>query len=528
MIRLILEAVKEWVEDTIATLITSLGLTETFNTMPSDSILAVKLAGVSPSTRYYFKTKGYYTKTDGAGGDYYVTTDAVQGSRKFVVEGTNYYLVPIDDNISERVNVCRLGIRPYATTSMANVTVKASYAGTNSNYISNIYKNGTPHDFILYFPAGRFYFEDTIDLTAYEMGIEGVEPARVRDELANSGLFGGGTVLCFPFLETGEEAIRQKDGKIKNVTLVGSKSNYDFVIDRTKLTTAPDEVVTETIRKNGDNTDFINTGIYKTGSGEIVNVYVMHFWRGINALAHNIYIDNIFAKRCHVGFTFGNDIKARGIFGWNCHTLMQVTGAIFSGVQIRIDSCVHVVQITKIDGHGSIGGVTLDDVDGDWCTDSLIKIGDDTHYIEATGCVFSNIHGRCNTLKYYNASDTPPTASNLNTSNSAGYGVIRVGNYATFTNNRVSLNVLGNSNVEDSDSSSAQILTPPILLTFGSGGNGVKGNMFTVPAPQIATASDVAKVLQFGTENGTSARIDTALNTYFVKGSNVIPIKAES
>lgn len=497
---------------------------KSYDTMPTDEDLITILGS---NTRVLFETRGYYKTYDGAGGLYCVTTDAVQGARKFVVDNTDYYLVPLDMNFSERVNVCRLGIRPYAKASMADVTIEESYAEINSNYLKNIYKNGTPHDFILSFPAGRFYFKDTIDLTGYEMGIEGVEPARARDEIANSGLFGGGTVLCFPFLDNGDEAIKQGDGKIRNLLLLGSKQNYDFSIDRTKLQTTPNEVVTEVIKANGDASDFTNTGIYKTGSGEISNVYVMHFWRGILARAHNTYVNNVFAKRCHFGFTFGNDIKARGVYGWNVHTLLQVTGAIFSGVQIRVDSCVHAVQITTINGNGgSIGGVTLDDVDGDWCTDSLIKIGNDVNYIEARNCVFSNIHGRCNTLKYYSADNTPPSASTLNTTNSDGYGIIRIGEKATFVNNRVSINTLGDSNVVDS--ASARLLTPPILLTFGSGGNGVKGNMFTVSAPQIATASDIADILQFGSEGGTSARIDTAFNTYYVKGSTVTPVIAES
>lgn len=520
MIRLILEAVKEWVE---SLLYDTLGLVPTFNTMPTDAELVSRLTSVAPLTSYNFRTKGYYAKNDGAGGMYRVSNEAIQGARRFVVENNTYYLVPTDIKTSERIDVCRLGIRPYTAERNGNVTVNDSFAERNSEYISNIYINGTPHDAVLVFPAGRFYFKNTINLKAFEISIEGVEPARARNEIATSGLFGGGTALCFPFLNDGESAIVQGDGNFRNVLIIGSKANYDFTIDRTLLKTNPSGVVTETIKQTNENTNFTNTGLRKTGSGYIENVNVMHFYRGILANAQNVYVDNVFAKKCHVGCTFGNDTKTNRLFGWNIHTLLQITGAITSVIQLRVDSCVHAVQISPISSSASIKGLTLVDIDGDWCTDSLIKIGNDENYVEVANSIFSNIHGRCNILKYYSASDTPPSASDLNTTNSEGYGIIRVSKYASFKNNMVSFNTIGNSNVEDSPTPT--ILTPPIMLTFSSGGNGVLGNIFKVASPLIKSTSDVAKVLQFGSENGTNARIETAYDTYYVKGSVVDSIR---
>ena len=202
-----------------------------------------------------------------------------------------------------------------------------------------------------------------------------------------------------------------------------------------------------------------------------------------------------------------------------------MTGSIVSCVQLRADSCVHLIQISPISSGASISGLSFVDADADWCTDALIKIGDDENYVEVKNSIFTNIHGRCNTLKYYNVSDTPPSASDLNTTNSEGYGIIRVSKRATFKDNIITLNSIGNGNVEDSDPNNPSILTPPIMLTFASGGNGVKGNTFKVASSQIASTSDVSKVLQFGSENGTSAKIETAYDTYYVKGSTVDSIR---
>jgi hypothetical protein len=86
---------------------------------------------------------------------------------------------------------------------------------------------------------------------------------------------------------------------------------------------------------------------------------------------------------------------------------------------MRLDSCVNAIKFT-----GKVSGCTFVDIDGDWCADSLILVGENADVSE---CTFEGIHGRCCALMSYDKATTPVKAiafDNFATS-SKGYGLIR-------------------------------------------------------------------------------------------------------
>lgn len=462
-----------------------------------------------------FYAHGYYDILDGNGGYYFVTTTETEQARKITDENDDtksVYLIPLDEkgNILSSVNLCRYGVREFLGL-ISNATVTGSYARNNSDIIESIVLPSAG-SLTWKLPLGRFYFERPINLTARSRNLVGAEQPINIDNLFNSTKYKGGTMLVFPFLENGDVAITSGIGNIENVFICGDPSNYKFHIDRTKTTTAPNEVVVETI-KQVNSTDYKCIGLKKNNAGHVKNVIISNFYTGYTSVITNIYLMNIKAVSCHFGFVIANDSKCVGVYGWDVHTLLQIKGSIASATQVRVDSCVNAVNIV-----GNHSKITLVDVDGDYCTDALIKIGDGTTGTEVQKCSFTSIHGRCCALKSYDSvNDDKPSAADLNINNSDGYGVIRVVNGAKFHDNHIQINGAGGNPFD----SASDYKLPTILFTFGSGASNIFNNIIVANDDSVEDTTEYIKSLVQTGSDSITYKIETALGTYYVKGSTV-------
>jgi hypothetical protein len=418
-----------------------------------------------------FWTEGFHEKNDGQGGYYLNTTTWTRGSLRLTGSPT-HYLVPLDSNgrYMEYIEVGRLGLRPYneAIEDWANVPVKTTHSRDNSTILSSIVLPANKAT--LKFPVGKFFFESPININGAnrQLNIKGETiSARMDSALFNTD-FSQGTMLVFPFLGDGDYAINSAFGSIEDVVIAGNPSTYNIAFDRTKARTAPNEVVTETIAVDGSTE--IKCTVIKKLDGHISNVYVTNFYTGIGCEISRININNVHISSCHYGLDIKNDAKCMGVYGGNVHTLIRMQGAISSVIGVRSDSCVHAIQI--------LGGnsFTLSDVDGDWCTDSLILLGDGTSQMIETS-TFSQVHGRCCTLKSYDSnSETSPKISDL--ADSEGYGIIRVSNNTVCKNNYFLINRTGGTTFDDT----SRYKNPDIILTHGATNVTISDNTVICPS----------------------------------------------
>lgn len=488
-----------------------IGGANSYDTMPSTA----DLLAMGNNTIFY--TEGFYSKADGNGGYYKVTTTYTHGALEIKHDSPKKFLVALGENGQENpavIDVCRYGVRPLAyNTAIDFNTINAtdSFATANSAIMSYIYQPS--YGSVYKFPVGRFVFEDTISLSNTQCSICGSGLPQIREANQINSDYLGGTTLYFPFLDNDESGISVSFGNVENLTIVGNLNTYNIVIDRTKTITAPSGVVTETIKQVAGN-DVKCTGLNKTANGFIHNVMVMGFYTGIKCSTANIYIDNIYARKCHLGFDIKGDTKCNNVFGWDVYTLLTIGASLTSATNVRVDSCVHALHL--VNGNS----VTINDLDGDYCTDSLIMIGSPDEWKEVKNCFLSGIHGRCCTLNSYDSTQaTAPDVRDL--VSTSGYGFIRLYRGA-FMGNTVQFTNINGSNPFDGTSN---YLTPNIIFTFdGSFSMNASGNFFSVADGGIASITDLQK--RFQTKSGVTARIDNFSSIYGVQGTTFTDMTA--
>ena len=476
-----------------------------YTIMPSDSEL------LAMPNKTVFETDGYWTQIDGHGGKYIITTNAwlVGGMLKITDGTTTKYLAALDNDgnaLTTCVDPTRYGVRAIAGLN-GNLTLANTYATENSDIISRL--TNTHMNATIKFPKGYYVFESPLNFTNRQYSVAGVELPVTRTATLSLADYEVGTVLCFPFLTNGQSAIQTSgNSNIENLAIYGNKNTYHFVIDRTKLTTAPNEVITETIAEN-EGTQIQCKAINKAGGGQINNVFIFNFYTGITCQG-NTFIKNFYARHVHYGINCANDTKMEGIGGFNVHTLIRITGSLCSVLHERVDSCVHALEIVNGSSH------TITDIDGDWCTDSLIAIGDGTTYGNIRGAIFNGIHGRCNTLKSYDSTQQTEPVDVRELADTDGYGVIRVYPRANFTDSRIVANMHGGGNPMDDTSN---YLMPDILFTFAS--NDITGleNLTFVLAKGLYDIDEILRIVQ--TRTGFTARFDDASGVYFIEGDTV-------
>lgn len=485
-----------------------------YNTMPTDE----ELMAMDNNTKFF--THGYYSVDDNSGGWYLITTTWTPASRRVIVDGKTRYLIPIYDSGTPDklyLELNRLGVRPNnSNLSNVELTEENTFAKANSDILDLLV--GTEMMPTLKFPQGRFFFARPWSIQKASNLIGESHTFPTIDSTIYNNETVSGTQLCFPFLTNGQVAISGGIGGIQDIAILGNRNTYDFHIDRTKTITDPDNIVEEFIAVNGEGEQVITTGI-RTTTDLWRNVTVCNFYNGISIPTSNTYINDIRINRCHYGITVGNDVKCKGIYGWDVHTLMKTTGSIMSAIQLRVDSCVNVVHML-----GTMSGITLEDVDGDYCVDSLIKVGDGSTWTDVKQSVFSAIHGRCCAAKSYDTSGTAPSAADLTIENSAGYGIIHVTERARFHNNYVVINSV-QGNPFDSTST---YLTPGIVFAYGSTYD-MSNNHFVINDTRVVDSEDYIKsIIQTKLATTMSCRVDTARNTYYLEGKEIKSSKNEN
>ena len=470
------------------------GVSNHFNIMPSTSEL------LSMPNNTVFETDGFYATKDGCGGKYLISSYNTGGGCLTVTDGTTTrYLFALDVagcKNSYYIDPTRYGLRAIDNIN-GTITLENSYAQANSDIMSNII-NGNMNS-VIRFPRGKFVFASPLDLTGRQYSLMGEGDPITRTSALSLVDYDLGSLLCFPFLTNGQTAITMSQGNIENIAIYGNINTYDITFDKSKAISAPGEVVTETIAQSGG-TSIKCTGLSKNAIGDVKNVYIFCFYTGAH-LETSCYVSNIHCDKCHFGIDVGNDVKFRGVYGYNVNALMRLDSVLVSVDQLRADNCVNAITITKADK------CTFNDIDGDWCTESLI-VAKDVSY-----CVMTAIHGRCCTLKSYDITQLPDGYDISTIADTAGYGIIRavkLKNSMIVFNNGKSYTFDGGGNYR----------IPNVILTFPKGNPNVEvvDNQFKVNL-SFAASSDLLKEIQ--TQSGVKLRVDAPSGLYFIDNATV-------
>lgn len=397
---------------------------KTFDVFPSDEVLDELPIDAT------FEVKGFYEIGDMPKCLYKKTWPGGNSINK-----TGYSIKPITDNPSE-VFLPSLGIR-----------TGSEYAVNNSEILSKTYL-----DFgsTLVLPSGDFYFDRPIDLASNQLSLTGKMISFTTDLNTK-----GATWLYFMNLKNGECAISVVTGAISNVIIRGNANQYDYIIDRTK---------TYVDKSNIEQENFTVKcyGIKGGCTTSLNNVYVANFYYGCYLDTGNIYITNFYARKCHIGLSIGNDTKCKGIYGWDLHTMLQIRGSASSAVQVRCDSCHHLIHLI-----GYMSGNILTDLDADYCLGSVIKVGDYDTWGSVENLVINGVTGRHCCLNVYDTSnDISPTTSNaVSDTDVSDWAFISVERKNTLNGALITMAHSLSSNPLDIDSN---YRTPEILLAAGA------------------------------------------------------------
>lgn len=417
---------KKYVDDKVKTdindIANQLKSIKVFETFPNDTILE------SLPVDSTFEVKGFYSTGDMQKCLYRKTTQYTANS--IAKANSTYYIKPITSN----ENIVFL---PYY-----GIRAGKQYSSQNSTILSNItLKHGTT----LKLPVGDYYFENPMDLKTKQLSLIGECMSFTPDSNTN-----GITKLIFNNLQEGQSAITIGTGSLFNVCILGNSEHYDYTIDRSKTYTDKNNIEKEvsTIKNYG-----IKGGAITT----INNVVVQNFYYGAYLDTSNIYINNFFARKCHIGLSIGGDTKCKGVYGWDIHTLLQIRNSISSAIQVRADSCHHLVHLI-----GYSGSIYLADLDGDYCLGSLLKIGNAGEWGSIGSLTVNGMHGRACCLNVYNTeTDTAPTSSNVTEAEVSNYGFISIEKNNRLDGAIITLNAIINDNPLDGASN---YLTPQILI----------------------------------------------------------------
>lgn len=408
-----------------------------FDAMPSLDVL------FSLPKESIFSTIGYYDKTDCAGSTYFITSDWLAYAQKLTDDsGAVRYIKDLSEFNENKINLLHYGLKRVKENAVLTDEQKQEYGDINNAVFDSFpyFYTSSP---IIYIPVGRYYFSNPINVKQIASSNQAI--------LVGDGSFGrtttdgrGATILDFYNLEDGDIAVTVERGGLRNISIVGEQ--YDIVFDRTKCITAPNEVMTETY-------DITTTGLSFKG-GTMENISVHGFYTGINIATTNSYNSMIRVTKCHVGVTCGNDNKFVGLYGWNVHTLFVPKNALVTATQIRVDSCVHVVEVA------TMNGLQLTDVDGDWCTHSVINVKGGT----LSNSSLKGIMGRHSCLVAYDTTtETYKKGSEITEDEFTKYGLITLEGNGKIRDCYIECNC-SSSNPFDSTSN---YKTSPIVLSCG-------------------------------------------------------------
>lgn len=322
-----------------------------YDTFPTEAQINAMSSGS------YFKTRGFYSKTDGFGSVYHVLTTKPSSGGFYIPYGNKYFSVA-DVNWDQRdITVEHYGIRRGNSTT--------THAAENSAIMTNLL-DGLGNGYALRFASGHYYFTSPWVCEAY---------VTIRGTAANSCVnvsdVNQGTSLWFLDLTDGQAAISIKGGVIQDIGLVGNKNTNNVVVNRKNSDTGAAESVTHVKTAT-------TYGIYDAAGWAftIQNVRLRNFTYGIFASkATNALISHVDVRRSEVGISILNDIKVNNVQAWDVMIGVQLRGPLASAVNIRGDSIgKHLIDCWR-------GKCLLSNIDGDYCVGSLIHYGDGTDQI---------------------------------------------------------------------------------------------------------------------------------------------------
>ena len=455
-----------------------------YDIFPPDNVLD------SMPMNQVFEVMGFYSKGDIPRTSYIKTH---QTPNSIIKDG--YYVKPINHE-KNSVYLPAFGIREGST-----------YANSNSDVLSNI---DIGFGATLYVPSGKFYFDRPIDLKTKQLSLKG-NASSFNPDLNTTGL----SSMFFYNLADGESAIISGAGSVSNIVLRGNPNDYRYSINRDNTYINKDNIETEMVNNKC-------IGISGGVNTSIDNVSVSNFYYGANLDSGNIYIHNIYFRACHTGLSVGSDTKCIGVYGWNIHTLLEIRSSLSSAIQVRADSCHHLVQLI---GNGT-SGVYLNDLDGDYCLGSVVRFGNadgsTQHYF--TGITINGVTGRHACYNVYDTNaDQKPTSSNIT-------GEEDVSNWAFISaESRTNINgaIITVSNPSLSSNPKDEhtpYKTPPILFAHASGYSvitfitnflnsyGTNGNITITKDGILDTLG-----LLSGYANAARLRFDMPSGTYYVR-----------
>lgn len=453
-----------------------------YDTFPSDSILN----GMAMDT--VFEVRGFYTVGDMPRCAYQKVSYA-----KNAIKKTGYYIKPISSG--NVVFLPQFGIRQ-----------GAAYASQNSS----ILENNIEFDFAptLKLPIGEFYFANTINLYDNQKSLIGEAVNFTLDNTIASA-----TVVHFDDLPEGGKGINIGTGVLANLIVRGNKNHYNYDIDRDQTHVNKSGIEKETVVRKC-------YGIHNGCVSTIHNVKVENFYYGCVLNTNNIYINNFYACRCHIGLGIGGDTKCVGIYGWYVHTLLQMNRSISSAIQVRCDSCHHLVHI-----YDNPYGIQLTDLDADYCLGSVLRIGNDGEtWGNVEGLVVNGIVGRhCVLNTFNNNTDSVPTSANV-TDDVRHWGFISI-EPNTSLNGAVITMGAGDLQFDPIDWGS-NYRCPPILIACAGNCYAVintpfRGNMH-YKQPSRQTLLDTIAVRSTGENCAQIAINNTAGSFYYKKNYNDI------
>lgn len=460
-----------------------------FEIFPEDTVLE------SLPTDCIFEVKGFYVAGDMLKCAYKKTTEYVSNS---IPKATStYYIKPITPN-ENVIYLPHYGIR-----------AGREYSAQNSTILSTItLKHGT----LLKLPVGDYYFDNSIDLKTKQLSLVG-ECMSFTSDLVTNGI----TKLIFNNLQEGQSAITIGTGSLCNVVILGNSEHYDYSIDRSKTYTDKNNIEKEvsTIKNYG-----IKGGAITT----INNVVVQNFYYGTYLDTGNIYINNFFARKCHIGLSIGGDTKCKGVYGWNIHTLLQVRNSLSSAIQVRADSCHHLVHLI-----GYTTSIHLEDLDGDYCLGSVLKIGNAGEWGATQHLIVNGIHGRGCCLNVYNTeTDTPSTSSVVTKTDVSHYGFISVEDKNKLDGAVITLS--GDINGNPLDGTSPYKILPILIASAGICYvmfNTTFLSSYGTDGSIIITKQKLLDSVALLDESADNARIsiNTNIGTYYIHKANPTDIK---
>lgn len=476
------------IANSIKNFVSTEGITS-YDTFPSDSILnGLPMDSV-------FEVRGFYNVGDMPRCAYQKVSWCPNGIKK-----NGYYIKPITSD-EGTVFLPQIGIR----TGSGN-------AERNSNILKN-----TDFSFAatLRLPIGDYYFNETIDLKSNQMSLIGECMHYSIDD--NSKAF---TVLNFKNLADGGKGIIIGAGTLANLGIRGNKEHYNYHIDRDQTYTNKNGIEQETCNRKC-------YGVYGDATiTNINNVYTEYFYWGAYFFTGNFYINNFYSRACHVGLCIGGDIKCKGVYGWDVHTLLEMHKSISSAIQVRADSCHHLVHI-----HDNPYGLYLADLDGDYCIGSVVRIGNEGEsWGSVEGLTINGITGRhCTYNAFHQSNDAVPTASNI-TDDVRHWGFISIEPNTSL--NGAVITMGGADVMSDPIDWGSDYRCPPILIAsmgncYAVINSSFRSNMH-YKAPSKQTLLDTIAIKNTGENCAQIALNNTAGSFYYKKNYSTVTITKSS